>query len=62
MEKMKQVLGVIIMIITILITAGAAIIGIKEYRADKARARQREFEMRRERRRERREARRAARA
>ena len=56
MEKMKQVLGIILMIITIVITAGAAIIGIKEYRADKARERAREWERRREREREARKA------
>lgn len=53
---MKQVLGIILMIITIVITAGAAIIGIKEYRADKARERAREWERRREREREARKA------
>lgn len=47
MEKLKQALGIVMMVITIIITIAAAICGYKEYKADKARARYREHKQRR---------------
>lgn len=54
MEKLKNILGVIFMAITIIITVIAAITGYREYKVDRARARRREHEMYRREREERR--------
>lgn len=63
MEKLKQILGVIFMAITIIITVIAAIAGYREHKADRARARHREWaERRMEREQRRREREREAKA
>jgi transcriptional regulator of NAD metabolism len=62
MEKLKNFIEIIFKIFFIVITAGVAVIGYKEYKADKARERKREIERRHEERRRREEQRRAARA
>lgn len=62
MEKMKQFLEIVAMIISIVIAIVCTIVGYKEYKADKARAHRREIEMRREQRRREKEQRRMQRA